>query len=153
MSFSVFGYGSLIWKPGPVLHHSRVHDGYVTNRFRRFFQGSPDHRGTPEAPGRVVTLLPSSAPQDKVWGRVYVVPQEDKDEAIAQLTTREIAGYSEEIISVTCADGVSRSATVYSATEDNEYFLGHTASIEEIARQIHTSVGPCVCFSWLMAAS
>ena len=51
----VFGYGSVIWKPAFEFVESvpATLSGYT----RRFWQGSPDHRGTPEEPGRVVTLV------------------------------------------------------------------------------------------------
>lgn len=52
----VIGYGSLIFKP-PPLYSFRV-TGYLEGYIRRFWQSSSDHRGTPENPGRVVTLVP-----------------------------------------------------------------------------------------------
>ena len=52
---AIFGYGSLVWRPD--LPHTEAHDGYIVGWVRRFYQGSPDHRGTPERPGRVATLL------------------------------------------------------------------------------------------------
>ena len=51
----IIGYGSLIFKPPP--HVSYKVTGYLKGFIRRFWQSSIDHRGTPEYPGRVVTLL------------------------------------------------------------------------------------------------
>lgn len=51
----VIGYGSLIFKP-PPLYSFRV-TGTLKGFIRRFWQSSSDHRGTPQSPGRVATLV------------------------------------------------------------------------------------------------
>jgi hypothetical protein len=73
----VFGYGSLIWNPSIVFAEQRkcCIKGYA----RRFWQGSTDHRGTPEKPGRVVTLVAQdedgqSGDALSTWGVAYLVP-------------------------------------------------------------------------------
>lgn len=51
----IIGYGSLIFKPPPLYAFRVV--GTLNGYIRRFWQSSSDHRGTPQAPGRVVTLV------------------------------------------------------------------------------------------------
>ena len=70
--FWLFGYGSLIWKPD-VPFDMRT-PARLDHWARRFWQGSHDHRGTPEAPGRVVTLV--EAPGECCDGVVFRVPGE-----------------------------------------------------------------------------
>ncbi len=65
----IFGYGSLVWRP--AFDHVEQAPGFVRGFARRLWQGSPDHRGVPNAPGRVVTLVPEA---DAVcWGMGYRV--------------------------------------------------------------------------------
>merc|ERR1711991_480947 len=58
----IFGYASVIWKPG--FSYLNKWWGYIKNYKRRFWQGSPDHRGPPRYPGRVATLLPAKVVDD-----------------------------------------------------------------------------------------
>ncbi|OWB63380.1 hypothetical protein B5S29_g4356 [[Candida] boidinii] len=51
----VLGYGSLMFKPPPFAKYKLI--GYLNGYIRRFYQSSSDHRGTPDSPGRVVTLI------------------------------------------------------------------------------------------------
>ena len=139
----LFGYGSLIWKPElPIVEAqpARV-DGYV----RRFWQGSEDHRGTPEAPGRVVTLVPN--PQGHCHGVAYLVSNVDIEQTFAELDHREKNGYTRLSLSLKLgSETVSeRQKTVpgiaYIANENNEAYRG-PAPIKQIAEDIFHSIGP-----------
>ncbi|EOA86313.1 uncharacterized protein SETTUDRAFT_161200 [Exserohilum turcica Et28A] len=102
--FWIFGYGSLIWKPPP--HYDQRLPGYIEGYVRRFWQlktCSEDHRGTPEAPGRVVTLIDRAHwatlkdehdSPTRVWGAAYHIPKRHVEAVRKYLDIREINGYS-----------------------------------------------------------
>ena len=129
----VFGYGSLIWRADfPWLERQPA---MLSGWTRRFWQGSHDHRGIPDAPGRVVTLVP--APDETCVGVAYHVESHVFD----HLDYREKNGYERVVVSLTLAHGKDVDGAVYVAPMDNFAFLGD-APLEEMARQIRDSVGP-----------
>ena len=133
-----FGYGSLIWRPFEP--HVEACHGVITGWSRRFWQGSPDHRGTPEAPGRVVTLIPT--PGVRCDGLCFKVAEAHVPEAFAVLDHREQAGYARHRISVALADGrVVPDAVMYVATADNPDYLGE-ARLLAIAEHVVSARGP-----------
>ena len=132
-SIWLFGYGSLIYKVDfPFLEQrpARI-EGWA----RRFWQGSHDHRGTPEAPGRVVTLI--EQPGSICKGMAFRV----SPTVFEHLDHREKNGYLRFTTTLTFDDGRQEQGLVYIATEDNEAFMGH-APEADIARQIATAAGP-----------
>ncbi|MCX2981251.1 gamma-glutamylcyclotransferase [Halieaceae bacterium IMCC14734] len=129
----VFGYGSLIWKADfPFLDRRQA---TISGWERRFWQGSHDHRGTPEAPGRVLTLTP--VPGAVCSGVVYKVTED----VFEHLDHREKNGYRRVTLDVDIDGGDRVLGTVYFADHDNPAFLG-TAPLAEIAAQIERSNGP-----------
>lgn len=82
---------------------------------RRFAQSSLDHRGTPERPGRVVTVIEAAdwhrisgvesnshqLEEDTVWGVVYRIAENKEKEVwdylgetyVCGLPTREVTGF------------------------------------------------------------
>lgn len=134
MNHWVFGYGSLIYKVDfPYLQREVA---TLRGWERRFWQGSHDHRGTPDAPGRVVTLV--RAPDALCRGVAYCV-----DESVfAHLDYREKNGYERHRTRLYLDHREETvSGTFYIASEDNHAFLG-PASVEDLARHIADSHGP-----------
>ncbi|WP_189518763.1 gamma-glutamylcyclotransferase [Kushneria pakistanensis] len=129
----LFGYGSLIYKTGFVFKTRRP--ASIKGWTRRFWQGSHDHRGTLEAPGRVATLVP----QDGAicHGMAYLITPDVLD----GLDIREKNGYLRVVTDLYFDDGERSEALVYMATEGNEAWLGEASALE-IARQISTACGP-----------
>jgi len=129
----LFGYGSLIYKADfPYLKRRPASiDGWT----RRFWQGSHDHRGTPDAPGRVVTIIEEAGAI--CHGMAYLITPE----VFAHLDHREKNGYLRLAVPIAFDDGDRIEGLVYIATPDNTAFLG-AASEQEIARHIARSAGP-----------
>lgn len=134
----LFGYGSLIWRPDFPYVQKQVAtlDGWM----RRFWQGSHDHRGVPEAPGRVVTLLPQAGEQ--CVGMAFQIAPEDKADIFSALDYREKNGYERHIAPCQLIESQrSVECMFYVATESNHAYLG-PAPLADIALQINHSVGP-----------
>lgn len=129
----LFGYGSLIYKADFPFIERRP--ASIANWTRRFWQGSHDHRGTPEAPGRVVTLVHEEGAVCD--GMAYLITPH----VFAHLDHREKNGYLRLPIDMLFDDGTAAHGLVYIATADNAAFLG-PASEHDIALHIATSHGP-----------
>ena len=129
----LFGYGSLIYKADFAYIERRP--AAIRDWVRRFWQGSHDHRGTPDAPGRVVTLIPQ---QGAVCaGMAYLIAPD----ALDHLDVREKNGYLRFVTTLSLDDGREPEGLVYIATEENAAFLG-AASERDIAEHIARSTGP-----------
>ncbi len=129
----LFGYGSLIYKADFAFIERRP--ASIRGWVRRFWQGSHDHRGTPQAPGRVVTLI--AAEEATCVGMAYLVTPE----TFASLDVREKNGYLRLATELTLDDGRHVEGLVYIAAPDNAAFLG-PASAQKIARHIAAAHGP-----------
>ena len=129
----LFGYGSLIYKADFAWLECRP--ASIRHWVRRFWQGSHDHRGTPDAPGRVVTLIPQ--PDAVCAGMAYRITHG----TLAQLDVREKNGYLRFATELGLDDGRRVEGLVYIAGADNAAFLG-PASKREIALHIARAAGP-----------
>ncbi|MEM7543578.1 MAG: gamma-glutamylcyclotransferase [Pseudomonadota bacterium] len=133
----VFGYGSLMWRPDfPYVERSPA---TLKGWQRRFWQASPDHRGTPAQPGRVVTLV--ADPHAQCAGVAFLLDAHTKSEVLQNLDVREQNGYDREAIDFDLSDGRRVSGITYIAPPSNPSFLGPEA-IEATARHIASCVGP-----------
>ena len=132
----VFGYGSLIWRPS--FTYSSARSALVRGWRRRFWQGSPDHRGTPLAPGRVVTLVEDQ--RADCWGIAFEVDSQDAQGIFDALDLRESGGYVRITLPIEFADASSALALTYYAPPENDNFLG-PAPISKIAQQVHACSG------------
>ncbi|KAJ7215200.1 hypothetical protein O6H91_10G015000 [Diphasiastrum complanatum] len=141
----IFGYGSLIWKAG--FHYEDRIVGYIKGYRRVFYQGSTDHRGTPENPGRTVTLLPQEGA--KCWGTAYRVcgPDAEQKLVLSYLDLREKeydVRESVDFFTVESTKPAISNVLVYIGSPNrinNKYYLG-PAPLFDMASQIATAIGP-----------
>ncbi len=130
----VFGYGSLIYKVDFPYETREV--ATLRGWARRFWQGSHDHRGTPQDPGRVVTLVRS--PGTLCRGIAYLV----QAEVFEHLDHREKNGYERHRTRLYLDHREETvTGTFYIAAEDNPAFLGDDHA-DAIAAQIAAREGP-----------
>lgn len=135
----VFGYGSLIWRPGFAFEESlpaRLH-GY----HRSLCIFSHVHRGTPERPGLVLGLDRGGICR----GLAFRVAADRAQETVAYLRAREqaTAVYVERLMPVRLQDGRHVTALVYVADRKHLQYAGRLPREQqlELVRHGHGSSG------------
>jgi len=132
----VFGYGSLMWRPG-FPYAERV-AATLHGRRRAFCIYSVHHRGTHERPGLVLGLAPGGA----VRGIAYRIADADWADAYAYLLAREqpTETYIEARRLVRLADGRAPVSLVFLSDVTHPQWAG-ALSLERQAALISGAVG------------
>jgi len=133
----LFGYGSLIWRPGFGFAERRR--ATALGWARRLWQRSTDHRGTADAPGRVATMVPIE--HATCVGAAYRIFARDSARILAELDVREQQGYDRVTLDVVLDDGSHVTALTYLAPSSNPYFVSRE-SAAEIAAIVRVARGP-----------
>ncbi|MBS0334979.1 MAG: gamma-glutamylcyclotransferase, partial [Proteobacteria bacterium] len=132
----VFGYGSLMWRPGFAFAERR--SARLNGRRRAFCIYSVHHRGTYERPGLVLGLAPGGA----VRGAAYRIAPADWAETYAYLIEREqpTETYVEASRRVRLADGRWVEALVFLSDVTHPQWAG-ALSLERQAELIAGATG------------
>jgi cation transport protein ChaC len=118
--FWVFGYGSLIWRPG--FAHVETRRAHLFGYRRSLCIYSFVHRGTRERPGLVLGLDRGGS----CIGMAFRVPGELRDEVVAYLRERELVTnvYVERLLPIRVQGGSSVEALTYVADRSHEQYAG-----------------------------
>jgi cation transport protein ChaC len=134
--FWVFGYGSLMWKPGFDFLESALADVQGYHRSLCIF--SHVHRGTPERPGLVLGLDHGGSCQ----GVAFRVAARKREETLAYLRERELVTsvYFEKTLNVRFAEGSSVPALAYVVDREHEQYAGRLP-LDEVTRLVSGAKG------------
>ncbi|RWO72756.1 MAG: gamma-glutamylcyclotransferase [Mesorhizobium sp.] len=118
--FWVFGYGSLIWRPG--FAHVETQRARLHGYRRSLCVYSFVHRGTRERPGLVLGLDRGGS----CVGLAFRVPGDLRDEVMAYLRERELVTnvYLERILKIRLDGGGTVDAVVYIVDRQHEQYAG-----------------------------
>ena len=116
----VFGYGSLMWRPGFAFVERR--GGLLHGRRRAFCIYSVHHRGTPQRNGLVLGLAPGGA----VRGAAYRISPENWAAVHAYLMEREqpTETYIESYADVTLSDGRRERCLIFLSDRSHAQWAG-----------------------------
>ena len=132
----VFGYGSLIWKPGFDFVESAL--AWVHGYHRSLCIFSHVHRGTPERPGLVLGLDRGGSCQ----GVAFRVAARDREATVAYLRERELVTsvYLEKTVRLRFADGFSVPALAFVVDRRHAQYAGRLP-LEDMTRLVAEGVG------------
>ncbi|MEM9047772.1 MAG: gamma-glutamylcyclotransferase [Pseudomonadota bacterium] len=135
----VFGYGSLMWRPGFVFVERQV--ATLPGFARRFCLASMHYRGTTEAPGLVLAL--SKEAGSACEGIAFRIAAPQAKTALAYLRARELVSYAyrEERHAIRLSDGRVAEALTYVSDPAHPQFRGELG-LQEKARIIGKARGP-----------
>ena len=128
----VFGYGSLMWRPGFAFVETspaRLH-GYRRDMCLLSFH----YRGTHDVPGLVCGLMAGPSGGGDCSGRAYRIAAIDADHALEYLDARELITdiYIPRHLPIALAAGRTAVARVYLADTAHEQFVGDWSDAEKV---------------------
>ncbi|MGQ2909275.1 MAG: gamma-glutamylcyclotransferase [Aliihoeflea sp.] len=134
--FWVFGYGSLMWRPG--FAHTETHRARLHGYRRALCVRSFVHRGTEERPGLVLGLDRGGS----CIGMAFRVPEALHAEVIDYLRARELVTnvYLERRLPVRLEGGPVVEAVTYVVDRAHQQYAGRIDA-EEAARAVGGAVG------------
>ncbi|WP_289081736.1 gamma-glutamylcyclotransferase [uncultured Sulfitobacter sp.] len=138
MAMWVFGYGSLLWKPGFDVAESVI--GRLPGYARSFCMRSIHHRGSVERPGLVLALDADTG--TACDGIALRVAPGTEEATLAYLRERELvsSAYVEKTLDVQLEDGRTVAALVYVIDAEHDQYCGGLP-LEEQAQIISGAVG------------
>jgi cation transport protein ChaC len=134
--FWVFGYGSLMWRPG--FEHVEARRARLSGYRRRLCIRSHVYRGTPERPGLVLGLERGGS----CLGIAFRVEGSRADEVMAYLRAREMTTnvYHEKRLPVRLDNDVTVEAVSYVADRSHRQYVGGIGP-DEMAATISGAAG------------
>jgi len=132
----VFGYGSLMWRPG--FAYREAAPARLSGFHRSLCVYSHVHRGTPERPGLVLGLDRGGSCR----GRAFLVEAAQRDETIAYLRAREqvTAVYEERHVELRLDDGARVAGLAYVVDRRHPQYAGRL-SLEAQLRFVEQGSG------------
>lgn len=132
----VFGYGSLMWRPG--FESAENIPAQLDGFSRSLCIYSHVYRGTPETPGLVLGLDLGGT----CHGQAFRIAEENRSQVLEYLREREqVTGvYIEKWLSVTLADGRQVEALVYVADPAHTQYAG-LLTVEDMALRVGKACG------------
>lgn len=134
--FWVFGYGSLMWRPG--FAHVETRRARLHGYRRALCVTSHVHRGTRERPGLVLGLDRGGS----CLGLAFRVPDTLRDEVVGYLRERELVTlvYLERLLPIRLDGGETVSALTYVVDRRHDQYAG-ALEVEEAARRVSGAAG------------